>query len=433
MKRAREAILPHLRISTLLRSLQALSATLLEAQVHTAPFNALHLRIQRITLSTTQLSDRTAATLAAFRHAAATSLDNLDLISDLLEDDLPAVAVSLLSGETAGAVRLATQSRSLAFLFEDAASQLSETLSDAAETRTACEAKRSTLASHVADRWLSLRRAKATAEAASVAMNEAEQLHDAAAKREDSARFKGSVLQYANVAVMVGSVISTRSTSLGIIGMGGAAALSANIDQQVLRAREERAVHLKHRNDAREEKLESSREAAELSERLRAVREEETLAEEALSAIERAVEMLRTLAGVLSDAENFWTALAGGCREEDVDSLFGLVKSGSALAEAERLTLWRSPRLGRRFGEVQARWVALQGICDECISGIGDAKKGLYATASGAFANINETGEAGTQDEGGHQRLLPTSEETSLSEPPDGIVADDREESKEDR
>lgn len=375
-----QTLSPHLRLSTLLSSLRSLSQKLSLAQAHTAPFNHLHQTLQRVSLTTLRLANRTASTLAAFRHAADTSLDNLDLVSDLLSDDLSHVARSLLYGESATASRLAVQSRSLALQFDDAASSLSEALSAAVDTRAQQEAARAALAAQVADRWLGLRRARATRDAADCSLAEAERLYDAAAAREASARLKGTVLQAANVAAMVGSVVSTRSTNLGLVGVGSVAALAASVDGQLVRAREERAVHLRQKQDARAEKLTSGREAIELAERLRVVREEETIAQEALLALEEAVEALRTLAGVMLKAETFWSVVGESIRGGRVDSVLGLIQSGAELGEKERKALWRSPSLKNRTVAVQTQWVALQSICEECISGLGDARNGMYST-----------------------------------------------------
>lgn len=373
-----QTLSPHLRLSTLLANLHALSHKLSIAQSHTLPFNHLHQQIHRITLTTVRLADRTASTIAAFRHAAASSLDNLDLVIDLLADDLPHVAHSLLAAETATTSRLAVQSRSLALQFDEAATSLANALSAAIDTRARQEATRATLAAEVSDQWLGLRQAKADRDAADSALAEAERLYQAAEAREARARLKGTVIQAANVAAMVGSVVSTKSTNLGLIGMGGAAALAAQVDGQVLRAREERAVHLKQKQDARAERLASSRAAAELAERLRTIREEETIAEEALQALEEAVEALRTLAGVMLRAETFWSSVGEQMNGGGVDSVLGIIQSGADLAEEERKALWKSPSLANTTVAVQAQWVALQSICEECISGLGDTRRRMY-------------------------------------------------------
>lgn len=272
------------------------------------------------------------------------------------------------------------QSRSLALQFDNAATALSEALGTAVDTRAQQEATRATLSAQVADQRLSLRRARSSRDAADCALAEAESLYEAAEARETAAQFKGTVIQVANVAAMVGSVVSTKSTNLGLIGMGGAAALAAQVDGQVLRAREERAVHLKQKQDARAEKVANGRQAVELAERLRTIREEETIAQEALQALEEAVEALRTLAGVMLRAETFWSSVGEHIHASGVDSVLGIIQSGTELEDRERKALWKSPSLRNTTVAVQAQWVALQSICEDCIVGLGDARQGMYLT-----------------------------------------------------
>lgn len=370
---ARVSLTPQLELSTLLPTLKSLSQRLQSAQHLTASFPALHTRLQRTALTTLRLADRTHTTLTAFRTACQTSLDNLDLIQDLFQDNQPTVAKSLLSGEAATAIRLASQSRALALQFEEAAVILSETLSLAGETRAQQESRRKRLAEQVANEWLKLQNARDENNASERLMTEAAELYEQAEKREEGARWKGNMLQMANVAAMVGSLVSTRSPNLGLIGMGSAAALAANVDRAVMRAREERAVHLKTRMEAREGMLKSGREVVETRERLRGVREEECLAGEVLKGIEASVEALRILAGEMLKAEGFWSGVGEGM--SGGGGLLGGVNEGWEVLAGSR---------GRmRISEVQARWAALKGVCDKCIDGVGEAKADLRERIEG--------------------------------------------------
>lgn len=413
------SLTPHLRLKTILNNLKILSKSLRTAQAHTAPFNTLYLHLHRVTILITNLSVQTESTLASFRRAATTSLDNLDLVSDLLSDDLQPVAVDILSSEKSSAKRLAAQSAKIALQFDDAATQLTETLSIAVQTRAGCEARRAALAARVADRWQRLRRARDTVYAANAAISDAERLHDQAAERESHARMASSALQVANVAAMVGSVMATRSAKIGMLGVGGTvAALSARADAEAMRAREERAVHLKLRMDARKDKLEGSRDVSEHGETLRAVRNEETLEDDVLASLEEGILALRSLAGVMVGAETFWKAAANECSGGGTQYLLGLVRSGGMLEDADRKALWQSPKLGNRMREIQAKYVALENVCNECIVGMGSAVNGLYSVVG------DSSGSEGDSDTDGESRNVRASRSIRK------LTAEDIEESK---
>lgn len=372
-----ETLSPHLRLPSLLTHLRTLSATLSLAQTRTAAFHDIHNALQRLSLTTLRLADRTVSTLAAFRHAAHASLDNLDLAADLLRDDLPAVAHSLLSAEAAAAARLARQSHALALDFDAAAADLTDAVATAFNTRLRQEAAHADLAQAVAHQWFGLHRAQATHDAAQLALQEADRLYVAAEAREASARLKISIANAAKFAAMVGTIASTSTRAISMLGASGATALAAQYDKQILQAREERAVHLKHRQDARKERLDGAREVSELRERLRAVREEKTIAQDAMDALEEALHAIRALGGVMLRAETFWKSITEHMEAGGMDSVLGIVQTGSKLGEEERKALWMSSSLKTTTEAVQAQWVALQSICDDCIAGLGEAREDM--------------------------------------------------------
>lgn len=363
---ARTTFDPHLHPSTLLPTLKTLSHRLQQAQHHTKSFPPLHSRLQRTSLATLRLADRTYTTLTAFRTACLTSLDNLDLLHHLTLQNphQPTVAKSLLSTEANTASRLASQSHTLALQFEETAVTLAETLSLAAEIRHAQQQRQQLLTKRVADGCVKLQHARNDHVAAQRTLTEAGELYKQAENREERARWKVNVLQMANAAVMVGSVVSTRSSSLGWVGMGSAAVLAASADGAVMRAREERAVHLKTKMDAREDMMKSGREVAELKEMLKGVREEEGVAGVVLEGIEGAVQALRVLAGEMLKAEGFWRAVGEGMR------------GGGEVAGEVGLgwDVFVGGRMQERIGVVQARWMVLKGVCEECIKGVEQAK-----------------------------------------------------------
>lgn len=165
---------------------------------------------------------------------------------------------------------------------------------------------------------------------------------------QQAAHRRSTILHAAHLSAVVGTYMVTKSPTLAL-SVTGAAALVTNSDGDIMRAREERAVHLVQRNEARDERAVASAQIAELSQQLRCTRREENLSGVVLSNVERCVETLRKLAGVMIRVEEFWRDVS-----QDVDG-----------AEGEF-------------------WMAVGVVCDGALRGVEEVSEGRDVGRVGA-------------------------------------------------
>lgn len=363
---------PKLPLHTLHHNLSQLSNTITKITTLTTAFPTLNTLLHQATLTTNHLSQKANHLLATFSQSATKNLDDLAIVKDLLHDNLFTPAKTLLEASHTQNTRLATSSHTLALAFEQAAQTVTEALKHALETQSDEQHCRESLQTKSANTHIRLNRARDTYSAATAALTDAETLYTAAETREHAAQIRGNVLHAAHVTAVMASFITTRSSVLAV-GMGGMAALAASVDTQVARAREERAVHLRHRNDARDERLASARDVAELTERARLSRREKEVSDAVISGLESCILKLRELAGVMLAAEAFWNDVSDGVG----DGYVKMIHAGEDLPQEERQVYWNGHCKGR-LGDGVAFWTAVSTVCQHAVCGVGEAQKSLY-------------------------------------------------------
>ena len=355
-----KSLQPSLPLTTLHKHLRTLTQRLHVAVPKTSAFPQLHTSLHHTTIAATQLVERTLRALHTFRHAAGKALDDVHLALDLLHDNLPAPAEDMLRATRNHNASLADTSSSLAGEFSDAADTLSDALALAIVTQATQREKASIAKANSDESYVRLSNIRHTHIAASQAEQAAKALYESAERKESAARMRGNMVHAAHAATILGSLVTTRGAPL-MLGMS-AAAIAQSLDTQAHRAREERAVHLRHRHDARDKRDVSAREMADVEERLRCARRDELLEQSVLEALEDSVEALRMLAGVMVSVEEFWRAVGGGVRGR-------LTLGGADMCVSERFRV--------RVLDVIAFWKAVAAVCDAAAGGVGAVADGV--------------------------------------------------------
>lgn len=301
------------------------------------------------------------------------------MVDELLHDDMYAAAHRLLRSATTATETLAKDCRSLALDFENTATSIQSTLKLAVEEKAAISNRAAALQGEISERKRSLNRAQQTYTKAEETIQEAQHLYQRAVKREEAAQLKGNIIQGAQVAAVVTSFMSSRPTSLGMVGVGGVSAVAATVDRELLRAREERAVHLRQKQDARQERLESALAMTEDRGKLEAMRGEAEISDSTIGKLEECITALRTLAGVLLNAETFWRQIKVHCHLGGDHSVLSVVESAMVLPEGERKAVWQSTTFHERVKALVTQWKALLSICDEGMTQLSDVRETMFA------------------------------------------------------
>lgn len=372
-----DRLLGQLELPLLVSSFDSVGSNLRDAYVRVSPFNDLQTAVQRASYTLTRLGDRAAASLDTFRHAANKVLDDLECVYSLLVDGLDDVALATLGATNHGSAKLAGDARSLADEFETAASEVQRTLELTLARRAAQERRRKELARQVEEYRILLTQAQNSKVASDESFDEADRLYQSTLQRESIAVMKSNALHMAQVAAIAGALFSTR-TSLNVLGIGGVSALSSAFEAEVIRVREEKAVHLHARQKSRLSKLELAKEVAELQCRIRLASEEDEIAEAAVKSLEDAVAGLRCLSGVMLKAEVFWNQVETHCGRSDAAALHSIVETSKTLPPARRAELWKSDAFKQRAVRVYAPWVALQDICTQFMELMKGTRSTLY-------------------------------------------------------
>jgi hypothetical protein len=372
-----ERLLEQLDLPLLVTSFDAVGANLHAAFLGVAPFHDLQMKVQRTGYALTRLGERASVALESSRHVADKLLDDLETVYSLLVDDLEDVALSTLRSANHGSASLAQSTRALADDFEACASDLQHTLELTLEKRADQEARRAALARECDEYRVLLRQAVNSKAVTDENYEEADRLYRLAVQRESVAGMKSTALQLAQVATFFGSILSSRS-SLHMVGLGGVTALSQVVDAEVLRVREEKAVHLHERHKQRTSKLDISREVAELTARLRLAREEDEVAETTVRSLEDAVNGLRCLSTVMLKAEVFWGKIETHCERSDSSALQTVIESSKSLPPHRRTELWTSDSFKKRAVIVYAPWVALHNVCGDYVDKMRGTRAQLY-------------------------------------------------------
>ncbi|CAN8061971.1 unnamed protein product [Agarophyton chilense] len=353
---AHDSIAPELPLHSL-HILRALLESLSILTIKTVPFPSLHDDLQRASLRVTHLSAETLNTLRLFCSSAVKERYDIRVVHDLLKDGLYPAAKSLLLASNSQHRRLAQVSNSLAMEYEQTANAVTECLTRATHARAEQSSRQNERQAVVTSTFNQLTNTRRKAQGALRAFEEAEKLHDQAEQREAVARKRVVALQAAHVAAVVGGFVSARSTPF-VIGAGSAAALASTFEGEVMRAREERAVHLRQRNDARDRRSDLEVSVATLVTELRERKREEVLESTVLDSLIDCATTLRRLAGVMLKAEAFWKGLSTGLQ----DRLLELVVA----AEGREF----DDGMGERLLQVETFWEAVGSVCENASKGV---------------------------------------------------------------
>lgn len=413
-------LLGELDLPQLVSSLASVGGHLHDAYLSTAAFHDLQMHVQRAGFTVARLGDRAAAELDSFRFTASSVLDNLETVYSLLVDGMEPVALATLRSTNNGSAELAENAHKLAAHFEATADDVQETLTLALKRRGEQEERRKELAAAMAEYRVLLDHARNSKAVSDQSFEEAEALYQEALRKESVAGMKNNAMQAAQVATAVGSVFSTRP-GLHMVGLGGVTALASSFEAEVMRVREEKAVYLHERHKQRMSRLDIGKEIAQLTARIRSAREEDEVAFATVQSLEDAVAGLRTLAGVMSKAEAFWSQVETNCGRSDSMALQNLIESSQALPQEERTSLWASDSFKRRAIAVYSPWVALQDVCSDYVTRMQGTRSGLYqsldARGSDEDAPSTSTGTASESFDYGAVSL-PDTARRRLSLPP---------------
>lgn len=372
-----DRLLGQLELPLLVSSFNSVGGNLRDAYAGVSSFNDLQTSVQRASYTLTRLGDRAAASLDTFRHTASRVLDDLECVYSLLVDGLEDVALATLSSTNHGSAKLASDARLLADDFETAATEVQRTLELTLERRAAQEQLRRELALQVEEYRILLAQAQNSKVVTDESFEEADMLYQASLQRESFALMKSNALHVAQIAAIAGALFSTR-TGLNVLGIGGVSALSSAFEAEVVRVREEKAVHLHARQKYRSSKLDLAKEVADLTCRIRFASEEDEVAEATVKSLEEAVAGLRCLSGVMLKADLFWGQIETHCGRSDAAALHSIVETSKNLPQERRADLWKSDAFKQRAVRVYAPWVALQDICTEFVELMKGTRSTLY-------------------------------------------------------
>lgn len=370
VRRARQSLDDHLTLAPLIERLTSLGCRLHDVQLSLEPFNDLHAALQRAGMEVIRLADSASETVSSFRHASSCALDELDEARDLLLDGMSHVALTTLKISNERVSKIGDKACLLAGRFADCAEGIQKILDDTLEKQREQDIKRQELCDTISSYELLLARAREARLEKQDAAADAGRMYAEAVSKEEAAEIRGNCLQVAQFAAVVGSVIAKRPLRMGLMGVAGLNALSKSAEGQVLRAREEKAVHLRRKQLTNDEQLQLGNEIAELKVKLRTTHQAETIREEAIRALEKCVQDLRLLASSMLEAETFWKRVHSFCDSGEIVPMEEIVQTSSELAVDEQRALWRSRHFKERLVLLYAHWVALFGACDECMVGL---------------------------------------------------------------
>lgn len=384
----------NLPLRSIQSNLQLLTSTLTSLTSCTQAHPRLHAALHTLTLTTTRLINTTTQVLNAFARSSAHCLEAHDLAQDLLSDGLPQLAATHLSSSIpAHTANLPMRARKLSDAFASAAASAGQTTALAERVHAQQLTRRDSLCEAVADEHARMQKAKLEMEEHSRSADEARTMYQVAESRERLARSRRDVLQGVRVASTIGSFCITQShPTAAALAAAGATATSTLItaaDKDMMRAREERAVQL-HRADCSDARCVAARTvAAEASERIRHVRREETLADDAVVDIRNVETALRSLAATMIAAETFWKGLANDhddstrCCFSDAKAAVALIEYAAQKSETERAVFVQSERFEAVWSKATAWWTAVSDICDDAVASVSDVRRGNYRLVVG--------------------------------------------------
>lgn len=341
---------PHFPLH-LLETLDTLLEKLSTITTRAIQFPSLHGDLQQASLCAVHLSTRTLHTLRVFRSAADNERYNVQVLQDLVVDRLRPAAKTLITASKIEQARLSELSNSLAASFEQAAQDLTSCLTHASLAHATQNQKRLERHTLLKQKHTDLGAARLRARNASLGFEDANCRHEKAEKEEKKAQRCTMALQATQVAAMVGTFVATKRTPYAI-GASSARLLATTFQDRALRAREERAVHLRARQDAREQQLTWEGSVNTLVTEMRECREEEVVESAILNVLVECVTLLRRLAGVMLQASAFWKGVSDGMET----CLLSTLSSG----EGHEL----DPAWKRQLDLVHAFWKAVSSICE---------------------------------------------------------------------
>lgn len=377
VRKSYERLLGELDLHTLISSLEGVGSHLDDAYHAVSCFHDLQIGIQRAGFSLTRMGDKALLALESFRSKSDKVLEDLEYVYSLLVDGMEDIALSTLRGASNGSSTLAKDAQQLAKEFEKITADVQESLILTLEKQAAQEERRAKLCAEVEEFRVLLSHARKSKGTTEERLIEAEQLYQETVQKESTANMKNSLLYATQLITLIGTVVSSKAT-VHAIGFSGATALQNAVDGEIMRAREEKAVHLHEKHKLTMSNLDLSKEIAELSARLRVAREEDQVAQEAVESLQASIVGLQNLSSVMLKAEAFWNRVGNHCGRSDSMALQSVVEQSRALSLEQRAELWGSDNFRRRAVQVYAPWVALRDVCTDYIDKMHSTRSGLY-------------------------------------------------------
>lgn len=343
-----------------------------------AGYTDLQIRIREIGYDVTKLCDKSAVTVAKFKQASGSILEDLQGTYQFLLDGLEDMAIDTLSAIGSVAKDMATAADELHREFDEESLRVEEALKETMRTKGSETQRKKDL--EAAAKQYEVDKAKATQlkESAEEDFKFYEDKFKAAEKKEEfhekQAMIKG----------LIGTVVSAVGTVAG--GLGGMAAggtaggaLNAEGDAESAKAlRDEKIKHLEEMQKQREARRKALGDIAEFTKKIENCRDDSELAEVAIGALHKAVGGLQNLSATMMKAALFWKQMQVHCEQLASDKMQKMIATAMKRPEKDRIRVWTSTGFKTQAVAYYAKWVALDDVCAIYMKQIQDTQKDLY-------------------------------------------------------
>lgn len=314
----------------------------------------LQIQVRAIGVDVTKLCDKSAVTVASFKTASTSVLDQLESTYGFLTSGFEKMALITLEAVTDVAKEMATAADSLHKEFDDESKRVEEALK---ATRTK-KGKEEEKKEQIKKDAMAMELKKEAAE------KQKQQAEEEYVKSEERYK-KAEVVQLQEETDPLKVVLNT---VMGLFGTNAAQ-----------RAREEKLKHLEDMNKLQQERSKALGDIAEFASKLLECKDDSELAEAAIEALHSAMGGLKKLSAVMMKAAGFWKQVQVHCEKLAQERLQKMIAESLTMTKEDRIVFWKNPSFLKGAIQYYAQWVALNGVCDIYMERIKATQADLYA------------------------------------------------------
>ena len=350
-----------------------------------AGFTDLQISIREIGVDVTKLCDKSAVTVAKFKTASGSIIEDLQGTYQFLIDGMEDIALVTLASVAEVAKDMAGAADQLQKDFSNEADKVENALKATMKTKGSEEERKKELEETERKLEIDKQKAKQSREDAEEDYKLFEEKYKKAEAKQESMEASAS------------NPFKALANGLVAPITGGKKIFDTDADERRAQsAQEEKLQHLEEIKKQRKMRSQALQDFAEFSKRIEHCQDDSELAQVAVDALHQAMGGLQNLSAVMMKASLFWKMMQVHCETMAKEKMQRMIEAGMKRPQEERIKVWTAPGFKKQAIEYYGRWVALDDVCSVYMKKIQETQKDLYSyltenpTTSQARKNVRE-------------------------------------------